>query len=147
MEIRIAGMQQSHLDDVIEIEILSFPTPWSRTAFFHEISSNDFAVYLVALVDGKVAGYAGMWIILDEAHVTTLGVHPSLRRQKIGVGLLRELISESRRRECMKMTLEVRPSNLSARDLYAKAGFISHGIRPGYYSDTKEDAVIMWKDL
>ncbi|PKM83447.1 MAG: ribosomal-protein-alanine N-acetyltransferase [Firmicutes bacterium HGW-Firmicutes-14] len=140
-------MKSIHLDGVLEIENQSFPTPWSRTAFFHEITGNDFAYYIVALADGQVAGYAGMWVILDEGHITTVAVHPAYRRQKVGSRLLSELINESRKRGCIKMTLEVRPSNANARKMYEKAGFVSYGIRPGYYSDTGEDALIMWNDL
>jgi len=147
MEVNFLNMKSIHLDGVLEIENQSFPTPWSRTAFFHEITGNDFAYYIVALADGQVAGYAGMWVILDEGHITTVAVHPAYRRQKVGSRLLSELINESRKRGCIKMTLEVRPSNANARKMYEKAGFVSYGIRPGYYSDTGEDALIMWNDL
>jgi len=147
MNIRFERMKKIHLDGVIEIEGQSFPTPWSRAAFGHEIAGNDFAYYIVAISGNTVAGYAGMWVIPDEGHITTLAVHPSFRRAGIGSCLLKELINEAERRGCVKMTLEVRPSNFSALRLYEKTGFISHGLRPGYYTDTKEDAVIMWKEL
>lgn len=146
MAYKITPMKTEHLDEVLAIENVSFPTPWSRTAFTHELLHNDFAYYLVALAGKKVVGYAGMWRILDEGHVTTLAVHPGHRRHKIGAGLLTELILEGVRGGCARMTLEVRPSNNAALELYEKMGFVSHGIRPGYYSDTKEDAIIMWKD-
>ncbi len=145
--IRFKRMSKSYLDDVLEIENMSFPTPWSRMAFSHEIGNNDFAYYIIALEGDKVVGYAGMWIILDEGHVTTLAVHPSQRRKRIGGALLCELFKEATRRGCVKMTLEVRPSNFAALKLYENTGFVSHGVRPGYYSDTGEDAVIMWKNL
>lgn len=145
MEMNFIAMKREHLKGVLEIENTSFPTPWSEMAFAHEITGNDFAYYIVAISGEKVAGYAGMWIILDEGHVTTLAVHPANRRQSIGQRLLAELIAEALRRGCTKMTLEVRPSNLSALDLYEKMGFISYGVRPGYYTDTHEDAIIMWK--
>jgi len=147
MEVSFVAMKNSHLDGVMEIENQSFPTPWSKTAFSHEIAGNDFAYYIVALIGNKVVAYAGMWIILDEGHITTLAVHPEYRRQGIGTRLLQELITEAERRGCAKMTLEVRPSNDRALKLYGKTGFVSYGLRPGYYSDTGEDAVIMWKQL
>lgn len=147
MSILFTAMKKPYIDSVVEIENQSFPTPWTKSAFFHEIAANDFAHYIVALEGDKVAGYGGMWVILDEAHITTLAVNPAYRRQKIGSRLLYELIAEAGRRGCLRMTLEVRPSNLPALDLYRKTGFVSYGVRPGYYSDTGEDAVIMWKEL
>lgn len=147
MDINFIPMKSEHLNGVTEIENQSFPTPWSKMAFYHELVSNDFAFYVVALEGDRVVGYAGMWVILDEGHITTLAVHPFYRRQGLGAKLMHELIDEAKRRGCTKMTLEVRPSNHSALELYTKTGFISYGVRPRYYADTGEDAVIMWKDL
>ena len=147
LNVSFENMKKTHLDDVVEIERHSFPTPWSREAYLHEIAGNDFAYYTVALLGGKVVGYCGMWIILDEAHITTIAAHPDYRSRSLGAQLLNRLIDEARRRGCIKMTLEVRPSNLHALTLYTKTGFVSHGLRPGYYADTGEDAIIMWMDL
>jgi ribosomal-protein-alanine N-acetyltransferase len=147
MDIRLAHMKNIHLDQVVVIENNSFPTPWSQSAFAQELTNNDFAYYIVALMENQVAGYAGMWIILDEGHITTIAVHPAHRHQGIGAFLLNSLLKEAKKRACDKMTLEVRPSNRQAIDLYEKAGFVSYGVRPGYYSDTQEDAVIMWMDI
>jgi ribosomal-protein-alanine N-acetyltransferase len=147
LHISFENMKKAHLADVVEIERVSFPTPWSQEAYYHEIAGNDFAYYIVALLGGKVVGYCGMWIILDEAHVTTIAANPDYRSRGLGAQLLNQLISEARRRGTIKMTLEVRPSNHHAIRLYAKTGFVSHGLRPGYYSDTGEDAIIMWMDL
>lgn len=147
LHISFENMKKAHLADVVEIESVSFPTPWSREAYYHEIAGNDFAYYTVALLGGKVVGYCGMWIILDEAHVTTIAAHPHYRSRGLGAQLLNQLIREARRRGSNKMTLEVRPSNHHALKLYAKTGFVSHGLRSGYYSDTGEDAIIMWMDL
>lgn len=146
-QVRFKRMTRAYLDEVVAIENTSFPTPWSRMAFSHEIDNNDFAYYIAALEGEKVVGYAGMWIILDEGHVTTLAVHPSHRRKRVGGALLCELFKEALSRGCLKMTLEARPSNFAALKLYEKTGFVSYGVRPGYYSDTGEDAVIMWKNL
>lgn len=146
MGYKFAPMNARHLDEVLVIENNSFPTPWSRTAFMHELLQNDFGYYIVALDGKKVVGYAGMWVILDEGHVTTIAVHEGYRQQQLGTGLLAELFREGRRLHCTKMTLEVRPTNHAALELYTKMGFIPYGRRPGYYSDCKEDAIIMWKD-
>lgn len=96
--------------------------------------------------EGRVVGYAGMWIVLDEAHVTNIAVAPEMRGRDIGDALLTELERRARARECRRMTLEVRPSNSVAIALYTKHGFVPRGRRPGYYSDTNEDAIVMWKD-
>lgn len=96
--------------------------------------------------EGPVVGYAGMWIVLDEAHVTNIAVAPEMRGRDIGDALLSELERRARARECRRMTLEVRPSNAVAISLYTKHGFVPRGRRPGYYSDTHEDAIVMWKD-
>ncbi len=146
MRYKFAPMNPRHLDEVLAIENNSFPTPWSRTAFMHELLHNDFGYYIVALDGKKVAGYAGLWVVLDEGHITTIAVHEDYRRQQLGTGLLAELFREGRCLHCTKMTLEVRPSNHAALELYTKMGFIPYGRRPGYYTDTKEDAIIMWKD-
>lgn len=146
MEVTFAEMTCEHLDEVLAIEQASFSTPWSRYAFTYELLENEFAHYIVALAGGKVVGYAGMWIILDEAHVTNVAVHPAYRRRRIGKRLMQELMRRAALLGARRMTLEVRTSNRAARRLYAALGFVERGRRRGYYTDTKEDAVIMWKD-
>jgi [ribosomal protein S18]-alanine N-acetyltransferase len=91
-----------------------------------------------------IIGFAGMWILLDEAHVTTIGVAPDYRGRGLGEMLLLELIEEAMRRGAEWVTLEVRVSNDSAQALYAKYGFTRQGVRRRYYSDNGEDAYIMW---
>jgi ribosomal-protein-alanine N-acetyltransferase len=140
-------MQASHLDQVLQIERVSFPTPWSRQAFLSELYHNDFAHYYVYLLDGLVVGYAGMWVILDEAHVTNVAVHPQYRGKQVGEKLLHHLLGEAAARGAGRITLEVRPSNQPAQHLYQKLGFKPVGVRKGYYTDTHEDAIIMWRRL
>lgn len=137
-------MQADHLSEVISIEQESFPTPWSRYAFYGELL-NDFALYIVAIYKDKVVGYAGMWLIIDEAHITNLAVHPDYRQRGIGRSLMRELENKAVIHGAGSMTLEVRPSNDIAKGLYSSMGFFQEGRRRGYYSDTGEDALIMWK--
>ena len=93
----------------------------------------------------KVVGYVGMWVILDEGHITNLAVDPAYRRKGIGRALLEHLITEGKKRGVRFLTLEVRSSNLVAQQLYRKLGFYEAGVRPGYYQDNQEDAIIMWK--
>lgn len=147
LEFEIVEMQEKHLTGVLETEQVSFPTPWSKQAFLSEIRENGFAHYYVGLIGNKVAGYAGMWIIIDEAHITNIAVHPNYRGQKLGKALLVHLMREALSLGAERITLEVRPSNTIAQQLYRKLGFAPVGIRKGYYTDTNEDAIIMWKNL
>ncbi len=129
---------------VLEIERASFRTPWPSDAYTHELKENRLATYLVARIETQLVGYAGMWIILDEAHITTIAVDPSYRGQHIGERLLVGLIDVALERGARWMTLEVRKSNTAAQALYRKYGFREIGTRKGYYSDNREDAIVMW---
>jgi ribosomal-protein-alanine acetyltransferase len=143
--IEILSLKFEHIDSVLKIDALSFPTPWSRESFERELEINKFARYVVAKQDGIVMGYAGMWLILDEGHITNIAVHPEYRGIGAGNLLLEALIEICRIDSINSLTLEVRKSNLVAQNLYKKYGFLEQGIRKGYYGDNKEDAVIMWK--
>ncbi len=146
-KVELQNMSYEDIDQVCEIEKLSFTTPWSRESFEAEITKNNLARYIAAKVDGKVAAYGGMWIVLDEGHITNIAVHPDYRGQKIGEKLVQALIRTAKENKVSSITLEVRASNEVARNLYKKLGFEDSGLRKGYYSDTGEDAVIMWKKL
>lgn len=147
MEYQLVNMTVEHIPGVLEIEQVSFPTPWSQQAFTYEIVSNNFAQYLVAVQQNKVIGYAGMWIVMDEAHITNVAVHPRYRGSKVGQVLMLELMRQAINLGAVRMTLEVRPSNAAARQLYKRLGFQDKGLRKKYYTDTNEDAIIMWLDL
>jgi ribosomal-protein-alanine N-acetyltransferase len=144
--VNIRAMELSDIDAVLAVEQVSFVTPWSRAAFVAEIDDNDLACYLVVEVDGQVIGYGGMWIIFDEAHVTNVALLPAFRGRGLGTMLMDSLCALAKALGAARMTLEVRPSNRAAQRLYGKLGFVACGVRPGYYTDTKEDAVIMWRD-
>jgi ribosomal-protein-alanine N-acetyltransferase len=134
------------LDDVAavhEIERLSFRTPWPAYAFEQELKGNRLARYVVARAGDAVVGFAGIWTMVDDAHITTFGVHPDWRRQGIGRQLLLNLVELSLAIGARRMTLEVRTSNLAAQALYRGLGFDVVGRRPGYYTDDGEDALIM----
>ncbi|HEX2953326.1 MAG TPA: ribosomal protein S18-alanine N-acetyltransferase [Bacillota bacterium] len=133
------------LEGVLEIETLSFTTPWSRQSFLHEILENERAVYLVYKENDKVAGYIGMWVVLDEGHITNLAIHPAYRQRGFGRSLIEHLEDEGRKRGVRHLTLEVRKTNMPAQNLYRNMGFTSVGVRRQYYLDNKEDAIIMWK--
>lgn len=144
-DIIIREMIEEDIDQVLEIEKEAFETPWSREAFVLELVKNQLARYIVAEKDGKIVGYGGLWLILDEGHITNIAVSSSYRGQGIGNLLVERLIEICEERGINNMTLEVRKSNLVAQSLYKKYDFIDCGIRKGYYTDTKEDAVIMWR--
>lgn len=146
-KIIIRDMREDDIDEVLNIEKKSFKTPWSRDAFKKEVNENKLARYIVASIDGKVIGYGGIWLIVDEGHITNIAVHPSFRGLGIGKLLVEGLIEVCKNRGISRMTLEVRKSNKIAQSLYKKYGFRECGIRPGYYTDTKEDAIIMWKEM
>lgn len=142
----VRDMYLADLDDVLVIERSSFPTPWSRQSFLSELVDNTFAVYLVLEFCGRVAAYGGMWLILDEAHVTNVAVLPEFRGHGFGEAMMEGLITRAVERRAQRMTLEVARSNAVAQKLYAKLGFVQLGIRRGYYSNPVEDALIMWRD-
>ena len=145
MMINIVPMMQSHLDEIAELEQVCFSMPWSRSALNDELV-NEFAVYFVAEDDaGKVAGYAGMHTMFDEAYITNVAVRPDMRRQGIATALLRRLESIAKMSEVTRMLLEVRESNDAARSAYEKQGFRPIAVRPRYYIKPTEDAIIYEK--
>lgn len=137
-EMRISDIAQVH-----EIERLSFSTPWPAYAFEQELTGNRLARYVVARTGERVVGFAGVWLMVDEAHITTFGVHPEWRRQGIGRRLLLRLLELAVELGARRMTLEVRVSNLAAQALYRSFGFEVAGRRPRYYTDDGEDALVM----
>lgn len=144
-DVEIVSMGLEHIDGVMIVENLSFSIPWSREAFIEEVTSNKFAMYVVALADGNVVGYAGLWKVCDEGHITNIAVHSEFRENGVGSRLIESLLDIARKEGITRMTLEVRRGNIPAQGLYKKYGFESAGVRKGYYADNGEDAIIMWK--
>jgi len=143
-EIIVRPMTVEDLDGVMSVEFDSFLTPWSRTAFEEELTQNRLARYIVAEEDGSIVGYAGTWLVINEAHVTNVAVSGQHRRKGIGRFLMEKLMELARDSGMDSMTLEVRVTNAAARHLYQQMGFVESGIRKNYYSETKEDALILW---
>jgi ribosomal-protein-alanine N-acetyltransferase len=141
------AMTLADIPTIVEMEQEAFTTPWSPEAFTNELLNNMFARYMVMELEGEIIGYGGMWVIMDEAHVTNIAVRADYRGQGLGKCLLHELQRTAVFFGAVKMTLEVRVSNEIAQGLYRKFGFEPAGIRPGYYSDNNEDALIMWAEL
>ncbi|MEI6157368.1 MAG: ribosomal protein S18-alanine N-acetyltransferase [Atribacterota bacterium] len=140
---QIIPMQLTHLSAVLAIEQKSFPQPWSYSLFLGELS-NRVAVYFVALLDWRVIGYIGLWIILDEAHITTFAIHPSYRKQGYGKKIFRYALDYTKMKGCQEILLEVRITNVTAQELYQHFGFTPYGTRKHYYNDG-EDALLMKK--
>ncbi len=139
-------MRPEDLAAVLAIERASFPSAWSADSYLRELR-NASSHYFVARLRGEVIGYAGMWVIGDEAHVSTIAVRADRRLQGLGERLMHHLMAVARRYQAAYMTLEVRESNLAAQALYRKLGFQAASIRPRYYGDTGEDGMVMHKAL
>ncbi|WP_052339807.1 ribosomal protein S18-alanine N-acetyltransferase [Gorillibacterium massiliense] len=140
-------MKLDDISNVCSIEKEAFTTPWSEGAFYNELVNNHFAHYMVMEAAEEMAGYAGMWLIMDEAHITNIAVREKYRGYKLGERLVSELMKTASFMGAAKITLEVRVTNHIAQNLYRKLGFRDAGIRKGYYTDNNEDALIMWADL
>ena len=147
MEIQIRKLTLSDLDPVMEIEPVAFGNHhWSRQSFVNEL--NNVAGQYFAAWDGqdRLLGYSGFWLIGEEAHITTLAVHPDFRRQSVGERLLIHDIRQAEKVGARWITLEVRLSNEWAQKLYFKYGFKNLGQRRNYYQDNGEDALVLWTE-
>jgi ribosomal-protein-alanine N-acetyltransferase len=144
----IAPMTAADIRPVMRIEALSFTTSWPPSAFHSELNDNKLAHYFVGRVDDPVTGpivaYGGIWVILEDSHITTIAVHPDWRGKKYGEQLLVHLLREAIERGASWITLEARESNEVAQSLYRKYGFTTVSTRRAYYSDNGENAVVMW---
>lgn len=143
--ISIDRMQMDDTECVAKLDVKCFPTPWSLGAYRTEVN-NPSAYYIVAKLDDEIVGYAGMWMIMEEAHVTTIGVDPEHRGKKIGERMVVNMLDEALHRGARRATLEVRKHNYTAQNLYVKYGFHEVSIRKGYYANNNEDALVMWID-
>jgi ribosomal-protein-alanine N-acetyltransferase len=157
----VEPMTLADLDQVMEIERVAFASPWSARAYRYELDRNEHNAFLVVressdlnnrprkllhrfhlLKPGKVLGYAGCWLLVDECHVSTIAVHPDWRGQGLGELLLVSLLERGIELGAIRATLEVRVSNQTAQSLYHRCGFEIVSLRRRYYADN-EDAYIM----
>jgi ribosomal-protein-alanine N-acetyltransferase len=143
LPIAIDPMTEGDLDAVLEIERVSFSSPWSRRMFESELLGNPFAFSFVVRHAGSIVGYLCFWIVFDELHLLNLAVAPRSRRSGIGEEAVRWALAFGRARGAGTATLEVRASNHPARRLYEKLGFKSYAVRKNYYSDPPEDALLL----
>lgn len=145
-ETMIRRMTLADVDGVHAIEEATFPRPWTREDFVKEMTQNACARYLVAEQEGEIVGFAGAWIVLDEAHITNIAVARARRGQGVGKALTRGLLQYAANLGVVYATLEVRRSNGVAQGLYKGLGFVYVGLRKRYYEDNGEDAFIFCCD-
>jgi len=146
-ELVIRKMSIIDIDEVMEVEKSSFAEPWPKEIFAQEVSKNDYAYYFVAQLNNKVIGYAGMWVVIDDAQITNIAIIPQYRGLKIGEKLFEYVCQQAMRMSVERLSLEVRVSNIIAQGMYRKFGFVPGGIRKNYYTDNQEDAIVMWVNL
>lgn len=146
-QIHIQKMKEEDLEEVMAIERVSFPSPWTRNMFLRELKDNCLSRFLVVRIDKEVVGYGGFSVVLDEAHIGNLAVHPHFRRRKIGERLLTALLNLAKSGGIRKVALEVRAGNILAQNLYGKFGFKAIGRHRCYYQNTREDALLMSLNL
>ena len=143
---KIVEMTLNDLNEVLEIEKRSFPTPWSKRVFLKELHGEFSKIFLAIshrLGKQKILGYISIWFVREEVHILNLACHPDYRRSGVATGLIEYSLSFSCQLGARRAFLDVRESNHGALSLYKKYGFKPVGIRRGYYSDTQEDAVVM----
>ncbi len=150
VSLEISACEEGSISEIMAIERDSYPTPWSENMFRNELNSSISRILVGRIAHGQgrsVAGYAVYWQVADEAQLHNIAVRRDLRRKQIASRILDETIRRARLEGARWMTLEVRRSNHPARRFYEKFGFSVRGVRPGYYTDMREDALIMWADL
>ncbi|WP_042225420.1 ribosomal protein S18-alanine N-acetyltransferase [Oceanobacillus manasiensis] len=146
-EFTIRKMEIADVDQVMEVEKASFTTPWTTDIFYQEIVDNQYAYYYVIEWNGKIAGYVGTWVVLEDAQVTNIAILPGLRGQKLGEKLFHYMLLQVKLIGATRLSLEVRKSNIPAQKLYRKFGLVPGGIRKNYYTDNQEDAIVMWVNI
>jgi len=145
--LRIGTLTIARIDEVLEIEKLSFSDPWSREMFRSELEVGGGTYARMAERDGRLLGYSLAVLVVDEAHLGNLAVHPDARGAGVGQALLDDLLVVSEKRRATRLTLEVRESNERARKFYYRNGFIDVAIRKNYYRNPVEDAIVMLRSL
>ena len=143
MNLLIRRMTLEDVPAVHEIDALSFSLPWPERSFRFELTENPVSRGWVAEVDGRIAAMLVLWFIIDEAHIATIATHPDFRRQGIGEQILLHALRSAYAEGARRAFLEVRAGNVAAQTMYKKYGFIVDGLRPKYYRDNNEDAILM----
>ena len=140
----IRELRETDIESLAAIEAASFSMPWSAQDF-RDLLSRDYCLYVVAEIDGEVAGCAGLTNSCNEGNIDNVVVEERYRGQGVAQRMLSELLARAEEWNMEAFTLEVRVSNAAAIHVYEKLGFVSEGIRPRFYEKPTEDAVIMWR--
>lgn len=147
LQIYIKPMSQDDIEEVVKVEEAAYGEHhWAKSSFYDEMNNNLAKYYCARTTDGTLTAYAGIWHIIDEAHITTIAVKPEYTRKHIGEALIVKIIEDCYKENIKYLTLEVRESNTPAIELYKKYGFSSLGTRKAYYQDNNESALIMWTE-
>lgn len=141
--LRFERLGEGHIGAILDIERVVNTAPWSEKSFRNELT-HPHGYFLVAIGDGKIVGYGGFWMVIDEAHITTVAVAPEYQRRGIGRKLMLELLKHAKDKNMSCSTLEVRAGNEPAIKLYEQLGYIIAARRKSYYPDNQEDALVMW---
>ncbi len=133
------------LDDILELDRLSFATPWTRAMYEQELRNTELSrICVLRSPAGRLDGYCSFWLIFDEVHLNNVAIRPDRRGRGLGAALVRHVLHEGGLLGARKATLEVRRSNAAARRLYARLGFQEAGVRRNYYTEPVEDALVLW---
>jgi len=143
----IRKMEIDDISNVGKVETATYKNPWPQDIFLRELTENDHAHYFVAVLGDKVIGYGGMWLVVDDAQITNIAIHPSYRGHKFGEKLFQQIFDYGVHHGMRRLSLEVRESNMVAQRMYQKFGLVRAGIRKNYYTDDGEDAVVMWVSI
>lgn len=146
-EFSIREMRSDDITAVMHVDEVCFSSPWSREIYEQEMEKNEFAYYFVMEESGEVVGYAGLWIVEDDAQITNIALLPKYRGYKIGEKLFGFSMQFAMKQGASRLSLEVRESNIIAQKLYRKFGLVPGGVRKRYYPDNNEDAIVMWVNL
>ena len=144
LTVHLVPLRRRHLRSVLKIEAQVYPRPWTFTLFMSELNLRTSRYYIAARVDSTLVGYGGLMYAADEAHVTNIAVDPAWQRHQIGSRLMLNLARAATGFGARHLTLEVRVSNTGAQAMYARFGFQTEGLRKNYYTESNEDALIMW---
>lgn len=146
-DLTIRKMVLDDIKDVMRVDQVSFSNPWTEDIFQLEIEKNDHAHYYVMTLENKIIGYAGMWVVIDDAQITNIAILPEFRGFQLGEKLFNFLCKQAIVMGVTRLSLEVRASNTIAQKMYRKFGLVPGGVRKNYYTDNREDAIVMWVNL